>query len=49
MILAGVHLCAGIVFELPDKKARDFLFHIALNRLFLKYARMVFGEMPVRA
>jgi hypothetical protein len=39
---------AGIVLELPDKKARGFLVPIALNRLFPEHARKVFGEMSVR-
>jgi hypothetical protein len=38
----------GCILELPDQKARGFLVLIALERLFLKHAHKVFGEIPMR-
>jgi hypothetical protein len=38
---------AGVVLELLDQKAQDFLVHIALNRLFPKHARKLFDKMSV--
>jgi hypothetical protein len=39
---------AGIILELPDRKARGFIVLIAFKRLFPERAHQVFGEMSVR-
>jgi hypothetical protein len=38
----------GVVFELPDQKARGFLVLITLKLLPFEHACKVFGEMPLR-
>jgi hypothetical protein len=38
---------AGVILELPDRKARDFIVQISLSRCFSEYTHQVFGEMSV--
>jgi hypothetical protein len=45
-IVAGTRL--GVIFELSDQKAQDFLVSIALNRLLPEHACEMFGEILVR-
>jgi hypothetical protein len=39
---------AGVILQLPDRKAQGFLVLISFKRLFSEYVHQLFGEMPVR-